>query len=218
MMRLACVLKSGGGFTAAHVGRLRADLAKHLPDYSLFCLSDVDVPCERVPFKIDWPGWWAKMSLFRPDLKGDLLFFDLDTVIVRNISHFADVCRTTMLTDFLRETDVASGMMYLPEEMRGEVWDSFMRDPALAMRRHNTGGDQSFLREHQSIRDAARWQRTFPGQVVSYKVHIKTNKGDRPLPPDARVVCFHGQPRPWQLNTPWVKGGFDADADAQGKD
>jgi hypothetical protein len=73
------------------------------------------------------------------------------------------------------------------------------------------------LREHKAIRDAARWQKTFPDQVISYKVHIKTAKGgDRPLPKDARIVCFHGQPRPWQLNAPWVKGGFDADADTQG--
>jgi hypothetical protein len=40
-----------------------------------------------------------------------------------------------------------------------------------------------------------RWQELVPDQVFSYKAHIR----DRAVPPSARVVCFHGKPRPWEV-------------------
>jgi hypothetical protein len=56
-------------------------------------------------------------------------------------------------------------------------------------------GDQGFLHEH--IGDAAKWQDTEP--VYSYKVHCKGK-----LPADAKVVCFHGKPRPWTVRDRWI--------------
>jgi len=203
-MRLACVLKSGGGYNASHVARLHAQLKRHLPGYDLVCLSDVDVPCERIHLQYDWPGWWAKMCLFHPDIDDDILFFDLDTVIVRDISEFAQVCRTTLLSDFHSEYALASGLMYLAQEDRDLVWRGFISDPGRHIRRFSKAGDQGFLREFKHLRTAARWQNKFPGQVISYKSHIQLKGGDRELPADARIVCFHGQPRPWQISAPWV--------------
>jgi hypothetical protein len=146
------------------------------------------------------------MELFRPDISGDLLFFDLDTVIVGDIRHFADICRTTMLTDFYQEAHPASGLMYLTEEDRAPVWEEWIRSPDQWMRQYRNGGDQHFMRGVQVIRCAQRWQKIFPKQIISYKCHIRTTRGDRDLPPEARVVCFHGKPRPWSISAPWTRG------------
>jgi hypothetical protein len=62
LMRVACVLRSGGEYTAAHVERLRAGVARHLPGVGFVCLSDVPVDCERVELEHGWPGWWAILA------------------------------------------------------------------------------------------------------------------------------------------------------------
>src|SRR5690606_1980673 len=110
-----------------------------------WCLSDLDVP-NRIPLKYDWPGWWAKMELFRPDLDGGLLFFDLDTIIAGSCEEIAAVRRLTFLQHFYRTSDrrrIGSGMMYLPAEDRAKVWKQWVYKPE----RHfsNPRGDQDFI-------------------------------------------------------------------------
>jgi hypothetical protein len=73
------------------------------------------------------------------------------------------------------------------------VWAGWIRSPAEHMIRYRVGGDQLLLETHY-LHTAARWQDAVPGQVVSYKVHCQ--KG---VPPDARVICFHGAPRPFAV-------------------
>lgn len=154
----------------------------------------------------NWPGWWAKMELFAPqhtDL-GDILYFDLDTVIVGDLGNIQRVCREAqgtpvMLRDFYRQTGLGSGLMYLPVTEREIIWKEWSSSSATSVLRQYHG-DQNFLEKFWSER-AARWQDVLPGEVVSYKSHIVPNKGV--IPDNARVVCFHGPPRPWQ--TAWTK-------------
>ena len=73
------------------------------------------------------------------------------------------------------------------------MWNYFTENPALAMRMAGPKGDMAVF--EQFYRNTAdRWQDVVPGQVVSYKVHCA--KG---VPPGARIICFHGQPRPWAV-------------------
>jgi len=65
-------------------------------------------------------------------------------------------------------------------------------------------GDQGFLADH-GLAGAQRWQSVVPGQICSYKVHDLARRG---MPDNARVVCFHGQPRPW---APEVEPQFQGD-------
>lgn len=214
---VACVLRSGGEYTRAHVAALKQQIEKHLQiPHRFVCLSDVDVPCDWIALKYRWPKWWAKLELFRPDVAGDLLYVDLDTAIVRNIDHFASGAVTLkLLSDFYHPKNSASGLMFLPQGDRAAVWNAWMQDPAGHMARcagfdtDGVGGDGKFLAPLLGPR-AERWQDLFPGQIVSYKVHVRKKShpresGDGSLPPGARIVCFHGRPRPWDagvsLNT-----------------
>lgn len=186
-------------YTAKHVQALARQIEQYAPFAQFQCLSDVKVDgVETLPLTHKWPGWWSKLELFRPDLRGDFLFMDLDTVIVGSLDDIASVSKLTMLRDFYRDgkklkEGLGSGLMFLPESARSVVWDDFTTNPSLAMRLHARGGDQTLLETHY-MHPAARWQDEVPGQVVSWKVNCA-----RGVPPDARIICFHGQPRPWAV-------------------
>lgn len=185
-----CVLRSGGDFGPEHV----LQLAEQVP--GLVCLTDTlvpGVPC--IPLRYDWPGYWAKMELWSGSVMGDLLFFDLDTVIrgsVEEIEHAAQR-KTTLLSDFYWPEIAASGVMYIAEADKGPIWNAWRKSPARHMKaKRGRGiiGDQGFL--HQHLASPQRWQEVMPGAFVSYKAHCLDG-----VPPDAKVICFHGQPRPW---------------------
>ena len=53
------------------------------------CLSNVEVPCERIPLINNWPGYWSKVELFRPNIfKGRVLYLDLDVLVMQNLLPF----------------------------------------------------------------------------------------------------------------------------------
>lgn len=195
MVTRICVLRSGGEYTPAHVQWL----ARQVP--GLKCLSDVAVPgVETIPLRHPWPKWWAKLALFEPwAIPGDLLYIDLDTVVLGDLADFEAVGQTTMLSDFYWPERPASGLMYIADADKAAVWDRWLADPAghMARKRGRGGiGDQGFLAE---VLDPARWQDLLPDRVVSYKVHCR-----RRVPNRADIVCFHGKPRPWGVDLPWV--------------
>ncbi|GAB3099712.1 hypothetical protein G8770_03570 [Aestuariicella hydrocarbonica] len=189
-----CVLKTSDEYTIKHAQWLAAQMPW------IVCLSDVPVPgVETIRLRYDWPGWWSKMELFRPDLKGDLLYFDIDTVITGDISALFNVGKTTMLSDFYKPHMPASGLMYIAQQDKAIAWHHWMKKPEANMRQCRTRehwGDQGFLRKHLPHQ---RWDDVLPGQIVSYKVHCQ-----RGLPATAKVVCFHGQPRPWDVKKHWI--------------
>ena len=50
-MKIVTVLRSGGEYRPEHVGRLQEQCAEHAPGIPFFCLSDVQVPCARIPLR-----------------------------------------------------------------------------------------------------------------------------------------------------------------------
>lgn len=189
-----CVLRSGNEYGPEHVRWL----ANQIP--GLVCLGDVDVPgVPTIPLKYNWPGWWAKIELFRPDIAGDWLYFDLDTVITGPIDSLLAVGKTTLLNDFYQPSLPGSGVMYIAQGDKEKVWHAWIKSPNQHMQRCVTRqhwGDQGFLRD---VLLAQRWQSVIPDKLISYKVHCRHG-----LPPAASVVCFHGNPRPWSSGAPWV--------------
>jgi hypothetical protein len=183
MVTNLCVLRSGGDFLPEHVQRL----AKQVPE--LVCLSDVPVDgVETMPLQFEWPGWWAKMEIYDTSrLAGDVMFFDLDTLVI-SMPEMPTV--TTVLTDFGDPSVIGSGLMYLTEADRVRIWQAFIKSPNASMAAHQKwpAGDQGFILPY--LKHAQRWQNI--AKVYSYKFHG--------IPEDAEIICFHGKPRPWSLN------------------
>jgi hypothetical protein len=200
--RIALVLKTGGEYTVKHAQVLARQIQDQLPFHEIVCLSDVIVPgVHTILLQHGWPCWWSKMELCRPDIPGDLLYFDLDTVIISNIEALAEVNRLTLLRDFYRNgvfqarpEGLGSGVMYLPQSARAEVWEKWNTNPQQYMQEFRRGGDQAFL-ETLWLGTADRWQDVLPRQLVSYKMHVR----GKSIPPEARCIVFHGRPRPWAV-------------------
>lgn len=195
---LNALQRGSSEFNASHVLALKKQVEKYSPFANFECLSDIEIPgvnCRKL--KRNWPGWWSKLELFDPELPGDFLFVDLDTVIVGDLEDIEGVSKLTLLRDFYRDgkrlkEGLGGGLCYLPDAARRPVWDDFTANPLLSMRLYPRG-DQ-FLFEKHYLNTAARWQDVLPGQVVSWKVNCQNG-----VPPEARVICMHGQPRPWAV-------------------
>jgi hypothetical protein len=187
MTTIACVLKSGGDYDIEYVERLRDGVRKHLhAPYRFVCMSDVDVPCERIPLRHDFAGWWAKLELFYLD--GPVLFFDLDTVIAGDITPIVEYDHVfTAVSDFYRPRALQSCMMAWSDAtpFRGII-DDYLSDPISAGRSH-----QKYLERYIK---PVFFQDLWPGKVVSYKA-TRNRAG-------ASVVCYHGKPRP--RDTGWA--------------
>lgn len=196
-MRILCVLRSGGEYGPQHVKRLQGQLAAQ-GETDFACLADVQIEgVETIPLVWDWPGWWSKMELFRPDLPGDFLYLDLDMSIVGPVADFGARGVLAIMRDVYRPGGLQSSLMFLPEAERGLIWREWCKSPLGWMRRYRRGGDQAFL-ERFWLRKAKRLQDFAPGAILSYKADLADERGIV-VPNDCRVICFHGKPRPWEV-------------------
>lgn len=139
-------------------------------------------------------GWWNKLSLFRPTiiLKGQVLFFDLDTIILGSIKDFAEYRgKFAIMRDPYYPQHHGSAIMSWQAGQLDHIWTTWDRGgrPQFA-----PAGDQKWIETMQP--EADFWQDMFPGQVLSYKAHI------RPIgyiPERTRIVAFHGKPKPHEM-------------------
>lgn len=197
MLTVACVLRDGGEYHAGHVQALAERVDRHLTlPHRFVCLTDTLVTgIDVVMLEHDWPGWWAKIELFRPGLfDGPVLYLDLDTIPVRNMDEIAVGHTFTVLRNFWVEPGherIGSGLMAWNTDLSA-IYEAFRRDPSVRDQyvEKQAWGDQGFVQ--QWAWKADRWQVKHPGKVVSYKMHCGEG-----IPQGAAVVCFHGQPRPW---------------------
>lgn len=217
-MIIVSVLRLSKDFTTQHAQWLH----KQLVGYNSVCLTDAKYikGVNTAPLLYNWPGWWSKIELFNPEHpvlgKEDILYMDLDTVITGDISDFLKVEGLTMLSDFGDPNNVNSSLMKISCADKEKVWKAFINNPMEIMEKCQTPelwGDQGFI---GSITTPQRWQDILPGKVVSYKANIAKpgmigfnqnlydGIANGELPSDARIVCFHGSPRPWNTVFSWV--------------
>lgn len=213
MLTVLCVLKSGGDtYDKTWVEKLKRAVERNLTiQHTFACLSDVPVPCNRIPLKHDWPGWWSKIELFRPGvILGPTLYFDLDTVIVGNFDHMADNRSPfAMLKNFSAVAQpgmVGSGVMWFRDEasVPHKVYEKFAKMPECYMEHHlrHAEAATSYIGDQAFIWDALGGKvetLEYPG-ILSYKRHCR-----KLLPADSSIVAFHGRPRPSEVSDSWVK-------------
>lgn len=126
-----------------------------------------------------------------------ILLIDLDTIITGDLTDIASQQRFTMIGGWHgRRYPMGSGFMMLPRDDRLAIFEEFNRRPKQHI--DSFRGDQDFISPR--AQHAAAWQEVCPGQVVSYKLECRAKHGDT-LPLGARVVCFHGKPRPAEMPT-----------------
>lgn len=164
-----------------YVRKLQAGVAAHLDlPYSFHVLTDRDVH--------GLTGWWAKLAMFEPGRFSERCFFlDLDTIVTGSLDEIAGYAGDfAALSDFYHPQHLASGVMAWRAGACDDIWTRWQDCGAPQF---GPGGDGAWI---DAVRpDADRLQDLFPRQIVSFKADCM-----RGTPLDARLVCFHGLPRP----------------------
>lgn len=161
--------------------------------------------------KSDKPGWWSKLDLFNNP--GPSLYFDLDTVIVNDLTPLANYTNEPIAAT---KNWAKSGNGGFQSSVL--AWSKKRKDIPAAFDQSRLGppdgpehcknfgwyneedgskhwGDQEFI----THRYGEEITEIDPGLVVSYKYHCQ-NK----LPDKAIVVCFHGKPDYWEVKHDWI--------------
>lgn len=218
-MTIVCVLRCGGAYDLDYVLHLRRSVRAHSSDlkHNFVCLTDLNgghpnaVPARMIVEGVspksllsDWPLWWAKMEAFR--IPGPALYFDLDTVIVGSIDPLVEAVTRMGVDDFLmlrafRDGNWASGIMGWAGDFSWLTKLFSSLDPRFNGSNASIparDGRQMFRGDQEWIRRQLAWRATtiIAAQDVcsglySYKHHCR-----KTLPPDTKIVCFHGRPRP----------------------
>lgn len=208
MLNIVCV-QTGNyqGRGAEYVNTLLDMVRRNLAEgtqFRFWCLTgdatglDPAIEIIREPGHLN--GWWNKLWLFREGLfpRGErVLYFDLDTVITGSIDEVA-ACDSefAILRDFYRPNGLQSSVMaWRVSENTEAVYDRYraVKYPKLP------GGDQEWIERCACFLSPCILQDLFPGAFVSYKEHARYG-----IPKGAKVVCFHGLPRPHECGD-WVK-------------
>lgn len=219
MTVVACVW-AGDKYGPEYVDRLRRAVNRrglgHLP---FVCFTDRpdEVPPGIHPLELSpLPRiWWHKLYLFawrKHGLMERILYFDLDTVLVGDVSWMEEVAAPIVTSDGIcRKVDPASpyapghvdsnAMSIAPGYGTG-IWTAFASDPKRWMLGpDNRFGDQWFIERHSEVRPQ-KWQELRPGCLVSYKWDCRP-QGQPPA--GASIVSFHGRPNPAEVEDPWVR-------------
>lgn len=148
-------------------------------------------------------GWWCKLEVFRPE-NADIrpcLFVDLDTFILGDIRPLLKVePGLWLIKNFFQPKKSNSGLFVAPDsELSERAWEGSKQLDTITHGRGAGDGDYLASFKHERLTDV------FP-DILSYKAD-QLYAG----PKNARIVCFHGRPKPHQCDG-WAKEFFDARA------
>jgi hypothetical protein len=181
-------LRVGNKYSADYVTKLYLGLARNTTrsDWTFRCITESP-----------YPGWWGKTQIFNPKCR--TIFLDLDTVIVGNCDFLFEYEEPfALLRDFYRPDGYGSAVMSIAQGYGERIKEGFAINS-----QHIMGwlhGDQNWIEQCENLADI--WQDIYPGKIVSYKA----DNCDKTVPEGASIVCFHGEPKPYDVaNIPWMK-------------
>ena len=189
------------------VQRLQRETWRYLTiPHRFVCVTERDIEgVECLTPEVDWPGWWGKLDLFRRGTEQNL-YLDLDVVITGNLDELVmrhAQCTLAMPWNWAQSGHggCQSSVMLWRGTKAGIISEAF--NPAIAYwppvnKPGVLWGDQEYITQH---RDGG-----FPvteiqsGEIVSYKYHCRDG-----LPEGAKVVVFHGEPKPSAVSESWYQ-------------
>ncbi|MGB3147980.1 MAG: hypothetical protein WBA91_09535 [Paracoccaceae bacterium] len=223
--KVVLCMKWGPLYPAAYVNVLHAAVRRNLTGpFRFVCLTPepegMDEGIETYPIPElgygprHWKsGAWPKLSVFVPDLyglTGRALFIDLDSVIMSSLDPFFEEKGGLISIGggpkWRRGSDnpnpsLASGVFAFDLGGQPQIAERFRADPEGAFDRFRI--EQRFVQAH-----VAGWT-TWPAEwIISFKKHLRRPIGiDRLLAPrlpdpSAKIVAFHGDPRPIDVIRP----------------
>ena len=229
----ACVIH-GTGYSWTYVDRLYNMLGRHLTQgvrFHVYTEPSRAVPAHMIKHNLtEWPGisgrklsWWYKMQLFNTQHhRGQLLYFDLDTVIVDNLDWITRLSPVFFWTlqDFRSlwrpdQQKINSSVMYWNTVHWEHIWQSFDQAGATTiLNLHRHGGDQEYLntvipKDRRMFMDPKkivswRWTALDGGLNIKNRTYFKPGQGTR-IDPGTSVLVFHGDPKPHEVTDVVIK-------------
>ncbi len=226
MLTVACVL-TGEKYPVGDVARLQAMVARHLDRlHDFICLTDRsdiaagDWPAgvRRVDISgLDLAGWWGKMALFDPGIRGvgRTIYLDLDTVVVGDLAPLAEwggrsgsafgICEnfTQLAGHATWPCRFGSCAMSFAPGWGARVWEDFAADRDEIMAACPRGDQQAieFL-----VPGGEFLQDDLPAGFFLHYRDLKTHWAHPP--PAASVVVFGGSHNPENYGPPWSRAAW----------
>jgi len=187
---------TGSAYAPYYVERLEKTVAENLTiPHQFICITETE-----------WPGWWGKLSLFKPGAATERnLWLDLDVVITGSLDELVarySGCELACPANWAQsghggcQSSVMlwNGKLTAPYELfdpKDARWPP-VNDGGL-------WGDQEFITR---LKDTAQVNVTHTDETLirSYKYHCR----DR-LPENCRIVVFHGSPKPSEVRESWFQ-------------
>jgi hypothetical protein len=170
----------------------------------------------------DWPeanrhkkGWWYKMQLFNQEhFNGDLLYLDLDVVIVNKLDWITKLSTNNFwsIRDFRYVQkehlyQINSSMMWWNVPQFNWVWQKF-KNSNIKNEMSMYKGDQDYIdfvipqTQRQYFPEdriiSWRWQSNDGGMIFPEKTAKRPGAGTV-ISDNTSVLVFHGQPKPHNL-------------------
>jgi len=228
----ACLIHSTA-YDWIYVERLYNMLTRHLPNgirFHVYTEHDRSVPPYMIKHCLqEWPNvkgpkksWWYKIQMFNTEHHdGNLLYFDLDTMIVDDLSWI-----TALSTDYFwtlrdfrylqRDTwnSMNSSVMWWNVPRYAWVWEKFEKQGYQQVIQ-SWPGDQDFINatiDHTKKRylpiekfQSWRWQCWDGGMNFQTRKPKLPGTGTQ-IAPNVCAVVFHGHPKPHEIrNDPIIE-------------
>lgn len=216
---VVCYLYEGpANYRAEHVNILRRMVARNctLP-HEFWCVGDDPTGldpgvnfyrCDRSMLSLG--GCYVKLQMWRREVQeifGDrILLLDLDSVICGNIDRLvlrpeAVVLWRDALAGSVKGFLYNGSMILMDAGARPQVWESFdaKNSPQVVAQSGMQMYEQAWIGLVLGPNEATF---TAADGVLSYKFDGVRDHG---LRDNAAVVFFHGRPKPWEVDDPWVK-------------
>jgi hypothetical protein len=198
-MIVSAVLKRSISFRPWHVHWLRDQVERFYPEADFRAFTDV--PGVGQELKSGLVNQWSKMEAYRElPLDRDVLMLDLDTVLLRRMT--MPVPKQGRAICYFSPNDRNQpwgGWILSSPEWRADIVKHFWEKPEFYIDEAH-GSDQRYFRRY--FRDRMDpINVTHPGELASYK-RGGFYEGTPPI--ETAFVLFHGQPRPFDLDLPWI--------------
>jgi hypothetical protein len=200
-LSICCVLRSGGDFGWEYADKLYSNINKYVTrEFEFIIFTDLEsfpVPdnIKVLPLKTDLRSYWSKLEIF--NLKGNVLYFDLDTMIVGSLDNFITELlslpkkdRFYMMEAFHPTREFSSGIMAWVGDYSYILNELVFYEAFLKYGKWEQDYIKDKLTEITSINDYLN--------IASYKHHCKDG-----VDSSTDIVVFHGKPRPkdikWEI-------------------
>ena len=226
MNHIVCV-KWGNKYISQYTNILYNMIKRHTTvPFELHCITDDPIGIDSHIKTIKLPNdpwikiWWSKLWMFGKHfpLQGNILYFDLDIIIFRNI----DILFTHNPNKFMIIRDFNrcrikdwklcnSSVMRWKTGTMNYLWDDFVAKHNKVMQENH--GDQDWITS-RAIHDTNywpdEWMRSYKWEMIGFK-DTKIRKGTKfvfqhpaKITEQNKVAVFHGDPKPFNCGDQFV--------------